>query len=50
MSVGSNSDTPLVEREDEQRLLEAALARASDNRGGVVLGRHRLAALAGVHG
>jgi predicted ATPase len=37
MSVGLNRDAPLIEREDERRLLEAALARASDNRGGVVL-------------
>ena len=37
MSVRSDSDAPLVEREDERRLLGAALARANDGRGGVVL-------------
>jgi tetratricopeptide (TPR) repeat protein len=37
MSVGPNSDAPLVEREDEERFLDAALERATDHRGGVVL-------------
>ncbi len=37
MTVGPISDAPLVEREDEQRLLEGALARAGDSRGGVIL-------------